>query len=368
MRNLRGSFFLISVLLGCSDQQNGFNIQGTASGIADGTEIFLHDHFTREKIDSAVVHNEQFEFSGLLPEKARQVIIATKDWTDYKFFWLENSEVNFKAEKGKFRTATITGLELQESYDLYFARQVPLQSAYDSLFDISDGNFSQEKREQIKQSMTDLQKKITENEKKYVRDNPDNIIGASILDVYKTTWGRAVASELFEPMSSEIKKSHYGKNIETYLTLNKDLKIGDHFVDFELPNTEGKEVKASDFNGKYLLIEFWASWCGPCRKENPALVKLYNEYSGKGLEILAVSLDTEKDAWTGAVRKDELPWKNVSNLDGDMTAPAIIYGVSAIPDNVLIDPSGVIIGRNLRGEELRQQLEKIFNSFTAYGK
>lgn len=368
MRKLQLSIFLISLLLSCSDQQSGFHINGTAKGIADETEIFLHDHITNEKIDSTTVSHEQFEFSGLLPEEARQVIIATKDWSDYRFFWLENTEVVFKAEKGKFRTAAITGLELQKSYDVFLAKQKPLEKAYDSLFDISDGSFPKEERERIKQSMTDLQKKITENEQKYVRENPGSVISANILDVYKTTWGRSVARDLFEPMSAEIKKSHYGKNIETYLILNKDLKIGDQFVDFKLPNTDGEQVKASDFSGKYLLIEFWASWCGPCRSENPALVKLYNEYSAKGFEILAVSLDREKDAWLGAIKKDELPWKNVGDLEGDMTPPAIIYGVSAIPDNVLIDPSGKIIGRNLRGEELKQQLEKIFNTFTAYGK
>src|SRR5690349_5860085 len=325
MRKLQSSIFLIPLLLGCSDQQNGFHIQGTAKNIADGTQIFLHDHITNEKIDSTIVNREQFEFSGSLPEEARQVIIATKDWSDYKFFWLENSEGGFEGGKGKFRTATITGLELQKSYDVFLAKQRPLEKAYDSLFDISDGSFPEEEREQIKQSMADLQKKITDNEQKYVRDNPGSVISANILDVYKTTWGRSVASELFEPMNSEVKKSHYGKNIETYLTLNKDLNVGDHFVDFELPNTDGEQVKASDFNGKYLLVEFWASWCGPCRKENPTLVKLYKDYSTKGFEILAVSLDREKDAWIGAVTKAELPWQNVSNLEGDMTAPAIIY-------------------------------------------
>lgn len=368
MRNLNGYIVPILLLLSCGDQQKGYKIDGIAKGIEDGTEIFLHDPITREKIDSSVVQNERFEFSGLLTEKTKQVIIATKGWSDYKYFWLENSEVGFKAEKGKFRAATITGLELQRSYDQFLKEQEPLQKSYDSLFDISDGNFSADERKQINRLMLDLQEKITEGDKKYVRDNPGSMISAYILDVYKTTWGHSISNELFEPMQPEIKKSHYGKNIDTYLILNKDLKIGDHFVDFELPNTAGEKVKASDFSEKYLLIEFWASWCGPCRKENPELVKLYNVHRSKGFEILGVSMDTEKEAWIEAVRKDELPWQNVNNFSGEIAAPDMIYGVAAIPDNVLINPSGIIIGRNLRGEELRKQLEKIFNSLMTYGK
>lgn len=369
LKTISGYGTLILVLVaGCGEPQKGFRIDGTARGVSDGTEILLRDAVTKKTMDSALVSHERFEFSGLLNERVTRVVITARGGRDFKYFWLENADVIFTAENGKFRYAAINGLTFQQSYDSFSVRQLPLQRAYDSLFDISDGKFSEEERKQISETMQDLQRKITEGEKKFVRDNPGSIVSAHILDIYKTTWGRAVSSELFGALNADVKRSHYGKNVDVYLTLNKDLQIGDQFVDFELPNIEGEKVKASDFKGKYLLIEFWASWCGPCRKENPAMVRLYDEHQSKGFEILAVSLDVDERAWMEAVRKDELPWHNVSNLAGDMTEAAMIYGVAAIPDNVLIDPSGVIIGRNLRGEGLKKQLAKIFKFTMAYGK
>jgi thiol-disulfide isomerase/thioredoxin len=116
----------------------------------------------------------------------------------------------------------------------------------------------------------------------------------------------------------------------------------------------------SDYKGKILLLEFWASWCGPCRKENPDLVEVYRHYKGKGFEILGVALDKDKSEWLDAIDHDELPWTNVCDLQGDRNEAAIIYGVSAIPANFLIDRNGIVLARNLRSEELAETLRKIF--------
>ena len=128
----------------------------------------------------------------------------------------------------------------------------------------------------------------------FVKNNPNSIISASLLSGYSTTWGKEKTVELFEPLSIENKNSEYGKKILKYIELNKNPKIGEQFVDFEMSNQNDIRKKLSDYKGKTILLEFWASWCGPCLNENPNLVKTYKRFNSYGFEVFAVSLDTDK--------------------------------------------------------------------------
>jgi len=153
-----------------------------------------------------------------------------------------------------------------------------------------------------------------------------------------------------------------GKAIAEFISNNKNLKIGDKFVDIKQSNVNGKMTKLSQIHKKYTLIEFWASWCGPCRSFNPELVEQYKLYKDKGFEIFGVSLDTDKEKWRKAIEKDGLNWENVSDLKGNNNQAAVTYGVRDIPDNFLIDDNGIIIARFIRGQELDEKLKELFNT------
>ena len=138
------------------------------------------------------------------------------------------------------------------------------------------------------------------------------------------------------------------------------LNVGSEVPEIELPSPSGEILTLSSLRGNYVLIDFWASWCGPCRRENPNVVKLYNKYHNKGFDILGVSLDNNSSKWQAAIKKDKLTWNHVSDLKGWSSSAARLYNVSSIPFTVLIDPNGKVIGTNLRGQQLEQVLESIF--------
>jgi peroxiredoxin len=149
--------------------------------------------------------------------------------------------------------------------------------------------------------------------------------------------------------------------MDKLVTFDKTAAVGQPAPDFKQNDTAGHPVSLSSFRGKYVLLDFWASWCGPCREENPAVVSAYGKYHPRGLEILGVSLDQKEDSWKKAIRADKLTWTHLSDLQYWNNAVAKLYGVQGVPQNFLIDPGGKIIARGLRGQDLDKKLEEIFS-------
>lgn len=310
---------------------SGYRINGTVEGYADETLLILEYASNVDSLkflDSARVKNGRFSFSGQISARAVNALIRTKDYRDYRFFWLENSTVSVALKKGKFRGAAIAGSKTQEEAD-----------RLNSLIK-KNGN---EKKQSIS----------------FIKNNPNSIVSAYVLSVYASTWGKEISGDLYASLSEEMKNTPYGQNILSFVTLNKALKIGDKFVDFSQQDITGKQVSLSQLYGKVILLEFWGSWCLPCRKENPNLVGIYDEFKAKGFEIFGVASETNKANWLDAVSTDKLAWINVSDLKGDKNEAALIYGVSYYPASFLIDRNGIIIARDLKGAQLRKKLSEI---------
>jgi peroxiredoxin len=325
---------LILLSLSCNENSKAkFSLIGNTNGIANGTILYLVSNLTNEVIDSAVVENNYFRLQTKLTPTPILTTLHTKNFSHYRVLWLENSPMTFDATKMDFKHAIVKGSISENLYQ-------PLSKQVDTLHG--------KERQKL--------------ELEFIKLNPSSIVSAYILSVYTKSWGKGKTTELFDSFSEENKNSVYGKRVAEYIRLSKEPKIGEHFIDFEMADPNGKPRKLSDFKGKIILLEFWASSCSPCRQQNPNLVKTYVKFKPKGFEIFAVSTDQDKKSWLQAIEKDSLIWEHVSDLKGDDNEAALIYGVTGIPDNFLINQNGVILGRNLRGNELNEKLASIFSS------
>ncbi len=307
-----------------------FSLSGTTRDLADGTVLQLSDSQNNNVLGNAVVRRGKFQFEFDLPSSPLYAILHTKDWSNYRHVWLESGPMFFSGANSDFKDSVISGSAT----------------------------------ENLNQSLTKKTKGVPRNEKhkleaQFIEDNPDSVVSAHILSVYATSWGKDRTNSLFEKFSQANQASFFGRQIAKFIELNNQPAVGDAFIDFELPDATGREVKLSSVSGKIILLKFWASNCAPCMRELPELKEIYADYRGDDFEVYAVSLDTDSDNWLRAVEKYQLNWINVSDLQGDASLAGLIYGVAGIPDSFLINRDGLVVARGLRGKKLREKLSEL---------
>lgn len=357
MRKLLLSIVAASMTLAACNAQSGYKVTGTVEGMPDGKAIIATvNGSSLDTLAKADVKNGSFEFTGNVSEPTGAYIMVIGQRGAIPFM-LENANITVNAGQAGL---TVTGSEGQKIYDQFMAiNATAQQEAMKLQQEYQAANGDQAKIQAIQEAyaklMTDAQAKETE----LIKANPDSYVSTFVIVSSMGQMEYEQLKERYNLLGEKAKASAQGKAIAAQIAKLESTAIGQIAPNFTITTPEGESISLYDIKGKVKLIDFWASWCGPCRGENPHVVEIYKEYHPKGLEIFGVSLDNNKEAWVKAIADDGLVWKHGSDLKGWQSAPAQLYSVSGIPHTVLLDENNKIIAKNLRGDELKQKIAEL---------
>ncbi|PWJ42486.1 TlpA disulfide reductase family protein [Sediminitomix flava] len=351
------------MMASCAADKQEMVLNGTVENY-EGTEVVITMPEGEEwKSDTVKIENGKFQYTKALtsPEVMR---ISFGDKGGVVAF-AEDTVLNFTVNTDSVMGYSLEGSKTQDEYKVaskidekYRPQFMNLREEYEK----ANAEENKEEVEKIIAKYDELDAQISKEKTAFIQENPNSYASAYVFSRNVYYMDLEQMDKTFQLLSPAVQSSFYGKNIKEYIDANKRTAIGQKAPDFKLATPEGGELALSEIKGqKLLLIDFWASWCGPCRRENPNVVKMYEEYKGKGLEILGVSLDNKDENWKKAIEKDQLSWKHVSDLKGWSAAPAKLYGVRSIPNTFLINEKGEIIAKGLHGEELRETIKAYLN-------
>jgi peroxiredoxin len=370
------SLLYISLLLpavGLAQTPDAFTINARLNNVNQPYKAYLGYMFNGQKmLDSATLVNGSFNFNGKIGAPTSALMVVDRKGKGFSGFNKTDDVLNFYVEKGtiyiagadSISNAQITGSAINDDNEQLTAQLTPVYAKAQRLYaEAQAAPADQQSSPVFQNTMQDkfkaVQKEREATLKNFIATHPNSYLS---LMAISSMGGPSADVNMIEPLynslSQKLKDSEAGLQLKQSFVALKATAIGSAAPDFTQNDENGKPVKLSSFKGKYVLLDFWASWCGPCRQENPNVVRIFNKYKTKNFTVLGVSLDKPegKAAWLNAIKADGLTWTHVSDLKYWNNAAATLYFVDSIPQNFLIDPQGKIVAKNLRGADLESKL------------
>ena len=366
---------LIGLLASCSeDKAEGYQISGTVHNATEGQKIFvseLNDTNTQTvPLDTVTVVDGKFELD--LPEKDKPTIsfLTFEGKPGNVLYIADNTPISFEIYNDSLYSSKVSGGKDNEILYNYLGEIRSINEKMGENRNALRNAFTTRDTVQL-QSLQLAQQQIIEqdkiNKKNLVQENPNSIVSVMVLqDMLNTQmYSASELRDLYDNLAPELQTSSLGKTLDQNLKNLSRTDVGAKAPSFRAPTPEGEELALEDALGKVTLVDFWASWCKPCRVENPNIVEVYNKYHDQGFNIVQVSLDRpgQKERWLEAIEEDNLgDWQHVSNLMFWQDPIAAEYGVRAIPAAFLLDEQGNIVAKNLRGEELGEKVGELLDA------
>ncbi|MDR1054915.1 MAG: AhpC/TSA family protein [Prevotellaceae bacterium] len=364
--------FILGVFIACNEETPKYEINGTVVGDMNGKTVYLKQLDNMRPattIDSAVIENGIFIMKGSItsPDVYN---ISVKDEKPNTVLFVENLPMQVTLDANEVQNSIAVGSPLNDLYAGYLKGGVDyrakIQDVNKRLREARQAQTDKILTPETKRQFTLDYDKASDNYRNYqyefINDHPNSIVSAYVLRTIALNLKPEQVENALAKFDSIIGKSYYIRSVKDDLERMKRVMTGQKFVDLKMPDVEGKEIALSDYVGKnkYVMVDFWASWCPDCLEENPILTSLYSKYKSKGFEIVGVSLDRDKENWVNRIKKDKLVWPQMSDLKAWNSEGSYLYNIKFIPGNVLIDETGTIIAKDVYDEALIAKLAELF--------